>query len=73
MNGVTRQSKDKRTNWLPAPKAGPIKLAMRLYVPRENVRDGSWVQPALRLVSVEPVKGAAVALTTSTHELSNLF
>jgi len=42
--------KDKETNWLPAPKAGPFKLAMRLYVPSESVRDGSWVPPALARV-----------------------
>ena len=41
---------DKEANWLPAPKAGPFKLAMRLYAPRGNVRDGSWVPPAVKRV-----------------------
>ncbi len=39
--------KDKEANWLPAPKTGPFKLALRLYVPQESVRNGSWVPPAL--------------------------
>jgi hypothetical protein len=42
--------KDKETNWLPAPKAGPFKVALRLYVPRESVQDGSWVPPAVARV-----------------------
>ena len=39
--------KEKETNWLPAPKAGPFKLAMHLYSPRESVRNGNWVPPAV--------------------------
>ncbi|WP_136806764.1 DUF1254 domain-containing protein [Desulfosediminicola flagellatus] len=42
--------KEKEANWLPAPKTGPFKLAMRLYVPKESVRDGGWVPPALSRV-----------------------
>jgi hypothetical protein len=38
---------DREANWLPAPKAGLFKVAMRLYEPRESVRDGSWAPPAL--------------------------
>jgi hypothetical protein len=38
---------DKEANWLPAPKSGPFKLAMRLYVPMEKVTNGSWVPPAV--------------------------
>jgi len=43
--------KDKEANWLPAPKVGPFKLAMRLYVPRASVLDGSWVPPAVQRVA----------------------
>jgi hypothetical protein len=39
--------KEKETNWLPAPKTGPFKVAMRLYAPTEKVINGSWVPPAL--------------------------
>ena len=39
--------KDKEANWLPAPKTAPFKMALRLYAPRESVRDGSWVPPAI--------------------------
>ena len=38
---------DKEANWLPAPKTGPFKLALRLYVPQESVLDESWVPPAI--------------------------
>src|SRR5262245_28341517 len=39
---------DKESNWLPAPKKGAFKLALRLYVPRKQVADGSWKPPAVR-------------------------
>jgi len=35
---------DSGSNWLPAPE-GPFHLMMRLYVPRPEVLDGSWVPP----------------------------
>jgi len=38
---------DREANWLPAPKTGPFKVAMRLYQPRESVLNGSWAPPAL--------------------------
>ena len=44
---IESPGKEKETNWLSAPKAGPFKLAMPLSVPCENVRDGSWVPPAI--------------------------
>jgi len=40
----------KEANWLPAPKTGLFKVALRLYVPRERVRNGDWVPPALARV-----------------------
>jgi len=35
------------SNWLPAP-AGAFNLAMRLYSPRPQVRDGTWVPPMVK-------------------------
>ena len=40
---------EKEANWLPAPKSGPFKMALRLYSPEEKVIDGSWVPPAVVL------------------------
>ena len=37
---------DKQINWLPSPK-GPFKLALRLYVPKKSVADGTWKPPAV--------------------------
>ena len=39
---------DKQTNWLPAPKEGDFKLALRLYAPKKEVADGTWVPPAIK-------------------------
>ena len=41
---------DKESNWLPAPKE-PISMVMRLYVPRMEIRDGSWSPPAVKKVT----------------------
>ena len=41
---------DKKSNWLPAPKEGPFKLALRLYVPKKQVADGTWQPPAVQRV-----------------------
>jgi hypothetical protein len=38
----------KEANWLPAPKVGPFKVALRLYEPQQRVLDRSWVPPADR-------------------------
>jgi hypothetical protein len=37
----------KEANWLPAPKSGAFKMAMRLYAPMEKVIDGSWLPPGI--------------------------
>jgi hypothetical protein len=38
---------DKETNWLPAPKA-EFKIALRLYVPKKSVTDGTWRPPPVQ-------------------------
>lgn len=42
--------KDKESNWLPSPKEGPFKLALRLYVPKKEVADGTWQPPAVKRI-----------------------
>ena len=42
--------KGKESNWLPSPKDA-FKLALRLYVPRKQVIDGTWKPPAVQKVS----------------------
>ncbi len=37
-------------NWLPAPE-GPMRLALRAYLPREDLRRRAWRVPAIRRVS----------------------
>ena len=39
--------KDKEANWLPAPKTGPFKVALRLYIPQESVINEEWVPPGI--------------------------
>jgi hypothetical protein len=39
-------SDETAANWLPSPKEGGFKLALRLYAPKKEVADGSWVPPA---------------------------
>lgn len=41
---------ERSANWLPAPKAGPFNLTMRLYLPKPEVLDGRW-----RLAAIEKV------------------
>ena len=42
--------KDKEGNWLPSPKVDAFKLALRLYVPKKQVADGTWKPPAVQRV-----------------------
>ena len=48
---IQRQSPgaDKEANWLPAPE-GPFLLALRLYMPKQVVADGTWKPPAVEKV-----------------------
>ncbi len=39
---------DKEANWLPAPKQGGFKLALRLYGPKKPVLDGTWAPPGVQ-------------------------
>jgi hypothetical protein len=41
---------DKESNWLPAPKIGPLGLTMRLYAPKPQALDGRWNPPPIRRV-----------------------
>jgi hypothetical protein len=49
---VQRESpgKDKESNWLPAPASGPFTMNLRLYWPKAEVLDGSWVPVGVKLV-----------------------
>jgi len=38
---------DKEANWLPAPKTGLFKVALRLYIPQESVINEEWVPPGI--------------------------
>ena len=35
------------SNWLPIPGGKPFAADLRLYLPRDEVRNGEWVPPAL--------------------------
>ena len=41
---------DRQANWLPAPKEGEFRLALRLYAPKKEVADGTWSPPAIKRV-----------------------
>jgi len=43
--------KDKERNWLPSPKEGAFKLALRLYIPKKSVADGTWKPPVVKRIS----------------------
>ena len=40
---------DKEANWLPAPQ-GPFNVNMRLYWPKKEALDGTWVEPKMHRV-----------------------
>jgi hypothetical protein len=42
--------KDNEANWLPAPEGEIGFLALRLYVPRKQVVDGSWEPPPVKRI-----------------------
>jgi hypothetical protein len=41
--------KDKESNWLPAAK-GDFSLALRCYLPRQALVDGTWKPPRVKAV-----------------------
>jgi hypothetical protein len=43
-------SPDRQANWLPAPKQGEFRLALRLYAPRKEVAKGTWSPPPVKRV-----------------------
>jgi hypothetical protein len=49
---IQRESpgKDKEPNWLPAPASGPFTMNLRLYWPKPEVLDGSWMPPGVKVV-----------------------
>src|SRR5271157_2616999 len=49
---------DKEANWLPAP-SGPFFMAMRLYWPKPEARDGRWTAPPLVANAPPPVQAQA--------------
>jgi hypothetical protein len=42
--------KDKETNWLPAPN-GPFRMYLRLYWPKTEALNGTWIKPPLKQVA----------------------
>jgi hypothetical protein len=44
-----RPAPEQETNWLPAP-AGPMRLVLRAYEPKDALLDGSWRAPAVKRV-----------------------
>lgn len=45
-----KPSKDKESNWLPAPKSA-FCVTMRLYWPKEEFLNGSWKIPPIKVAS----------------------
>lgn len=42
--------RERESNWLPAPANQEFKIAMRLYLPKKEVLDGSWKPPAIKRI-----------------------
>ena len=42
--------KDKESNWLPSPAAGPYYMVLRMYGPKGSLKDGTWKAPQPQLV-----------------------
>lgn len=42
--------KEKESNWLPAPKSGQMGPTLRIYAPRHELLDGTWVPPPFERV-----------------------
>jgi hypothetical protein len=40
----------KESNWLPVPPAGHFNVTLRMYSPRREALDGTWVPPGIRAV-----------------------
>ncbi len=40
--------KDKEANWLPAPKSGTFSMNLRLYWPKAEATNGTWVPPPVK-------------------------
>jgi hypothetical protein len=47
---IQRESpgKDRESNWLPAPASGPFTMNLRLYWPKAEVLDGTWMPPGVK-------------------------
>ena len=43
---------DKESNWLPTPKQGSFNMALRAYVPDEQIIKQTWNPPTVRRVTV---------------------
>ncbi len=41
---------DKESNWLPSPQDGAFRPIMRMYQPKQEILDGSYLLPAIRRV-----------------------
>src|SRR5262249_51817743 len=52
-----RPGPGKESNWLPAPKSGPLGLTLRLYAPKPQVANGTWNPPAIRRGNLRQCSG----------------